>query len=159
MIFVFAIHQYVSAIGIQVSPLSWTPFPSPSPPQPSRLSQSTSFGCPAACLKFALAIYFTYGNVYVSVLFSQIIPPFPSPTETKSLFFMSVSPLLPCMQDPQYCSRLHIHMLIYGICLSLVQSEVSQKEKHQYSILMYIYGIQKDGNNDPIYETAKETQM
>ena len=24
---------------------------------------------------------------------------------------------------------------------SVIQSEVSQKEKHQYSILMYIYGI------------------
>ena len=41
----------------------------------------------------------------------------------------------------------------------LIQSEVSQKEKHQYSILMHIYGIQKDGNNDPICKTAKETQM
>ena len=27
---------------------------------------------------------------------------------------------------------------------SIIQSEVSQKEKHQYSILMHIYGIQKD---------------
>ena len=41
----------------------------------------------------------------------------------------------------------------------IIQSEVSQKEKHQYSILMHIYGIQKDGNNDPIFEIAKETQM
>ena len=41
----------------------------------------------------------------------------------------------------------------------IIQSEVSQKEKHQYSILMHIYGIQKDGNDDPIYETAKETQI
>ena len=41
----------------------------------------------------------------------------------------------------------------------IIQSEVSQKEKHQYSILMHIYGIQKDGNDDPMYETAKETQM
>ena len=41
----------------------------------------------------------------------------------------------------------------------IIQSEVSQKEKHQYSILMHIYGIWKDGNNDPICETAKETQM
>ena len=41
----------------------------------------------------------------------------------------------------------------------ITQSKVSQKEKHQYSILMHIYGIQKDGNNDPIGETAKETQM
>ena len=41
---------------------------------------------------------------------------------------------------------------------SIIQSEVSQKEKHQYSILIQIYGILKDGNNDPVCETAKETQ-
>ena len=41
----------------------------------------------------------------------------------------------------------------------IIQSEVSQKEKYQYSILTHIYGIQKDGNDDPVCETAKETQM
>ena len=41
----------------------------------------------------------------------------------------------------------------------IIQSEISQKERHQYSILRHIYGIQKDGNDDPICETAKETQM
>ena len=41
----------------------------------------------------------------------------------------------------------------------IIQSEVSQKEKHQYSILAYIYEILKDGNDDPICKTAKETQM
>ena len=41
----------------------------------------------------------------------------------------------------------------------IIQSEVSQKEKHQYSILTHIYGIQKDGNDNPVYETAKETQI
>ena len=41
----------------------------------------------------------------------------------------------------------------------IIQSEVSQKEKHQYSILMHIYGTYKDGNDDPICKTAKETQM
>ena len=40
----------------------------------------------------------------------------------------------------------------------ITQNEVSQKEKHQYSILTHKYGIQKDGNDDPINETAKETQ-
>ena len=39
-----------------------------------------------------------------------------------------------------------------------MQSGVSQKEKHQYSILTHIYGIQKDGNDNPVWETAKETQ-
>ena len=41
----------------------------------------------------------------------------------------------------------------------VLQSEVRQKEKHQYGILMHIYGIQKDGNDDPIYEMVKETQL
>ena len=41
----------------------------------------------------------------------------------------------------------------------IIQSQVSQKEKHQYSILMHIYGIYKDGSDNPVYETAKETQM
>ena len=40
-----------------------------------------------------------------------------------------------------------------------MQSEVSQKEKHQYSILTHIHGIQKDDNDNPVCETAKETQM
>ena len=41
----------------------------------------------------------------------------------------------------------------------IIQSEVSQKGKHQYNILTHIYGIQKDGNDNPLCETAKETQM
>ena len=38
----------------------------------------------------------------------------------------------------------------------VIQSEVSQKEKHKYSILTHIYGIQKDGNDNPVCETAKD---
>jgi len=41
----------------------------------------------------------------------------------------------------------------------IIQSEVSKKEKHQYSILTHIYGTLKDGNDDPLCKTAKETQM
>ena len=44
----------------------------------------------------------------------------------------------------------------------ITQSEISQKErkkKKQYSILTHIFGIQKDGNDNPVYKTAKETQM
>ena len=40
----------------------------------------------------------------------------------------------------------------------IIQSEVSQKDKDQYSILTHIYGILKDGNNNPICRTEKETQ-
>ena len=41
----------------------------------------------------------------------------------------------------------------------IIHSEVSQKEKHQYSILTHKYGIQEDGNDDPICETGKEREM
>ena len=91
IVMVFVIHPYELAIVIYVFCPSWTPFPHPSPPYPSRLSQSTGFGCPASYIKLPLAICFTYGHAYVSVLVSQVIPPPPSPIESKSLFFMSVS--------------------------------------------------------------------
>ena len=41
----------------------------------------------------------------------------------------------------------------------IIQSEVRQKEKHQYSILMHVYEICKNGNDNPIFKTVKETQM
>ena len=67
------------------------PPPPPSPSRPSGSSQCTSFECPVLCIKLGLVIYFTYGNIHVSMLLSQIIPPSPSATESKSLFFISVS--------------------------------------------------------------------
>ena len=75
---------------------------------------------PCVIRQIPLAIYFTCGNIYVSTLFFQITPPFSCPTVSRSLFFMSVSPLLPSMQDHlSYLSRFHIHALIHDICLSL----------------------------------------
>ena len=41
----------------------------------------------------------------------------------------------------------------------IIHSKVSQKEKHQYTILTHIYGFLKDGNNNPICEIAEETLM
>jgi len=41
----------------------------------------------------------------------------------------------------------------------IIQSEVSQKDKDKYCILTHIYGILKDGNNDPVWKTAKETHI
>ena len=73
---------------------SWTPLPSPSPSHPSVSSQCTSPEHPVSRIEPGLAICFTYDNIHVSMLFSQIIPRSPSPTESKSLFFTSVSLLL-----------------------------------------------------------------
>ena len=40
----------------------------------------------------------------------------------------------------------------------IVQSEVIQKEKDKYYILARIYGIQKDGTDEPIYRATVEMQ-
>ena len=93
IIVVFAIHSHESAMGVHVFLILNTPPPAPS--HPLGLSQCTSPECPVSCIKPGLVIYSTYGNILVSMLFSQIIPPSPFPTESKSLFFISVSLLLP----------------------------------------------------------------
>ena len=46
------------------------------------------------------------------------------------------------------------HALITWLIMP-IQSEVSQKENHQYSILTHIYGISKNGNNDTICKTER----
>ena len=79
---------------VYMCPPSWTPLPPPSPSHPSGSSQCTSPECPVPCIEPGLVICFTYDNIHVSMLFSQIIPPSPSPTESKSLFFTSVPLLL-----------------------------------------------------------------
>ena len=73
---------------------SWTPLPPPSPSHSSGSSQCTSPEHPVSCIEPGLVICFTYDNIHVLMLFSQIIPPSPSPTESKRLFYISVSPLL-----------------------------------------------------------------
>ena len=49
--------------------------------------------------------------------------------------------------------KVHQDLIIF----SKTQSEVSQKEKDKYGILMHIYGISKDGTDDPTCRAAKET--
>ena len=73
---------------------SWTPLPPPSPYHPSGSSQCTSPKHPVSCIEPGLAICFFYDSKHVSMPFSQIIPPSPSPTESKRLFYTSVSLLL-----------------------------------------------------------------
>ena len=41
----------------------------------------------------------------------------------------------------------------------IIKSEVSQKEKDKYHILMHIYGIQKNGTEEFISRAAVEKQM
>ena len=90
IVVVFAIHWHESAMGAHVSP-SWAPLPPPSPSHPSWSSQCTSPEHPVSCIQPGLVIGFTYDNIYVSMLFYQIIPPLPSPRVQKTFLYICVS--------------------------------------------------------------------
>ena len=100
---------------------SWTLLPPPSPYHPSGSSQCTSPKHPVSCIEPRLAIRFLHDSVHVSMPFSQIIPPSPSPTESKSPFYTSVSLLQSHIQGYRYhLSKFHIYALVYciGVFLS-----------------------------------------
>ena len=100
---------------------SWTPLLPPSPNHPSGSSQCTSPKHPVSCIEPGLAICFTYDIIHVSMPFSQIILPSPSPTESKRLFYTSVSLLVSHIQGYRYyLSKFHIYALVYciGVFLS-----------------------------------------
>ena len=71
-----------------VSP-SWMPPHLPPHPIP-QVHPSAPALSTISCIEPGLGICFTYDNVHVSMLVSQIIPSSPSPTESKRLFFTSV---------------------------------------------------------------------
>src|SRR5574341_43077 len=100
---------------------SRTLLPPPSPYHPSGSSQCTSPKHPVSCIEPGLVTRFLHDILHVSMPFSRIFPPSPSPTESKRLFYTSVSLLLSCTQG--YCyhlSKFHIYALVYciGVFLS-----------------------------------------
>ena len=118
----FPIHWHESAMGAHVFPILKPPPPTPlSPYHLSGSSQCTSPEHPVSCIEPRLVIHFLHDSIHVSMPFSQIIPPSPSPTESKSLFYTSVSLLLSCIQGYHYhLSKFHIYVLVYciGVFLS-----------------------------------------
>ena len=129
LIIIFLLYNIVLVLPcINMHPLwvymcspSLTLLPSPSPYHPSGSSQCTSPKHPVSCIEPGLAIHFTYDIIHVSMPFSQIIPPSPYPTESKRLFYTSVSLLLSRIQGYHYhLSKFHLYALVccIGVFLS-----------------------------------------
>ena len=84
------------------------------PTSPFQVAIEHQVDLPASYSKFPLSLYFTYGNVPVSKLLSQFIPPSPSITGSTNLFSLSVSLFVGCfvfiaqsclpLCDPMDCS-------------------------------------------------------
>ena len=105
---------------------SWIPLPLPSAYHLSGSSQCISPKHPVFCIKPRLEIHFIYDIIHGSMPFFQIIPPSPSPTESKRLFNTSVSLLLSRIQGYHYLlSKLYIYMCVcmcvcVCVCVSIL---------------------------------------
>jgi len=92
--FIFKLYQVLPNIKMNppqvymCSP-SWTLLPPPSPYHPSGSSQCTSPKHPVSCIEPGLASHFIHDILHVSLPFSHIFPPSPSPTESIRLFYTS----------------------------------------------------------------------
>ena len=96
IVVVFVIHWHESTMDFRVFPI---PIPSP-----TSLSTRSLWVFPVhqawalvSCIQPGLVICFTLDNTHVLMLFSQNVPPSPSPTESKGLFCTSVSLSLFCI--------------------------------------------------------------
>ena len=116
----FAIHQHESATDVHMFPILKLP-PTSLPVLSLWSSQCTSPKHPVSCIEPGLVICFIYDIIHVSMPFSQINPPSPSPTESKRLFYTSVSLMLSRIQGyHNHLSKFHIYALVFciGVFLS-----------------------------------------
>ena len=97
----FAIHWHESVMGVHEFP-NMNPPPRGGGDHLSGSSPCTSPKHPVSCIKHRLAIRYLHDSIHVSMPFSQIIPPSPSPSESKSLLYTSASLLLSRIQGHHF---------------------------------------------------------
>ena len=116
----FAIHWHESTTGVHAFPNMYSP-PTSLPITSPWVITLTHLKHVVSCIGHRLAIRFLHDSIHVSMPFSQIITPSPSPSESKSPLRTSVSFLQSCIQG-RHChlSKFHIYVLVYciGVFLS-----------------------------------------
>ena len=122
-VLVSAVSQSESVIHIHISPY---PLPLASPshtPYPTPLGgHKAQADLPVLCGCFPLAIYFTFGSVYMSMPLSHFVPAYPSLSlcpQVYSLRLRLYSCPAPRFFRITFIFRFHIYVLEYSICISL----------------------------------------
>ena len=133
----FAIHQHESTMGVHMFPIL---NPSPYTPRKPELKETRVPQCSSQHCLYSQDMEATQMSI--------------SSPWIRKLWYIYTMEYYSAIKKNTFESVLMRWMKLEPI----IQSEVSQKEKHQYSILAHIYEIQKDGNDNPVCETAKETQ-
>ena len=111
----------MNPLWVYMSSQTWTHLPPLAPHHRSGSSPCTSPKHPVPCIKHRLENHFFHDMIHVSMPFSQIIPPSPSPSESKSPLYTSVYLLLSCIQGHHYnLSKFHTYVLVYCIGTVLV---------------------------------------
>ena len=110
----FAIHQHESAMGIHMFPILKSP--------PTSLPVPSLWVIPVHQPQASCIMHQTWtGNSFHTWYYTYFIPPSPSPTESKRLFYTSVSLLLSRILGYYYhLSKFYIYALVYciGVFLS-----------------------------------------
>ena len=113
----FAIHQHESTMGVHVFPIL--------NPTPTSLPVTSLWVIPVpkhplSFIELGLAIHFIYDIIHVSMPFSQIIPPSPSPRVQKTVLYICVSFAVSHTGLSLPFSKFHIYVLVHciGVCPS-----------------------------------------
>ena len=144
---VSALYQSESAIHTHISPYL-LPLSSPShPPYPTPLGgHKAPSWSPCAMQLLLLAIYFTFGSVYMSMPLSHFVPASPSPSPCPQVHSLCLR-LYSCPAPRSFkitfffFFRFHIYVLAYRICFSL--SDLLHSEPQ----ILYL----RNGNNNSTY--------
>ena len=122
----FLLYNKVDQLYIHIYPhiSSLSHLPPTLPIQPLQVDTKHQADLPVLCGCFPLAIYFTFGSVYMSMSISHFISAYPSPSPCPQVHSLRLC-LYSCpaprfIRTIFYYFRFQTHVLAYGICFSLL---------------------------------------
>ena len=128
MVCQFLLYNKVNQLYIYIHPhiSSLLRLPPTIPIRPLQVVTKQRADLPVLCGCFSLAIYFTFGSVYMSMPLPHFVPAYPSPSPCPQVHSLPL-----CLYSgpaPRFFRtilgffsffRFHIYVLTYGICFSL----------------------------------------